>query len=235
MAIYRTDRERRILGDRIIARKDTFAAIHDVVGMVHGKLKEAHTALGAAIDARQKEESDDQRARRERDDAAVEVQRLYAWAYNQIDALLSPSWDDPSEEVEAGLLRETMFPLGVPSTVADSVQLTVDAMQSFLAQVAAQQSVSYPAPFLERCHSALAQLRSGIDNVTTEMGESAKESERVIEARANWDRAFTSLRDVTNGLLRLEGREAELAGFFRTLPRASAEPDQNVPTLATPT
>lgn len=229
MAIHRTDRDRRIVGDRILARKGAFAAVHDVVAMIHDKFSEAHQELATAIETRIKEESEDQVARREREEAAVEAQRLYSWAFHQIDAMLAPSWDDFSDDVESALLKETLFPVGNPSTVAESTQLTVDGLQTFLSQVDAQQAVTYPTAFLERCQSTLSQLRAAIDNVTTEMGESARESDRVLSARTTWDRTFASLRDVTNGLLRLDGREGDLAGLFRSVPRNQAKSDA-VPT-----
>ena len=57
MAIYRTDRNRRILGDRVVARKDDFFEIHKAVGEVHGVFTEAHHIMQMIVEDRRREKT----------------------------------------------------------------------------------------------------------------------------------------------------------------------------------
>ena len=70
MAIYRTDRDRRILGDRVVARKAVFEEVHPAVGEVHGVFSETHGKMAEALEERQREENEGTMAREGREQAA---------------------------------------------------------------------------------------------------------------------------------------------------------------------
>ena len=106
MAVFRTDRERRILGDRLVARRAEFVAIDEAVGRVLDRFAEAHRELLAALERRRREEGEDSRARRRRDEAAAAAWKHYRWAYHRVDALLAPSWDDAPEPWDVSQIRD---------------------------------------------------------------------------------------------------------------------------------
>jgi hypothetical protein len=122
MAVYKTDRQRRILGDRLVARGRELAAIHAAVAEVHRGFTDVHGAFKTALEERQREDGEGAVAREKRDEAVAGCARLYSWAYHQVDA--QPSSTQPPS-LKVWTLEIPSPPLlgfrGRERTVADRV------------------------------------------------------------------------------------------------------------------
>ena len=222
MAIYRTDRDRRILGDRVVANQDAFNGIHSAVGEVHGLFCEAHVVLAGALEERRREETEDGLARNERERAVEEVGKMYGWAYHQVEGLLQPSWDAVDASEDATSVRARLFPLGPPTAASVSTQLILDGMTHFLAATEREKAVAYPEAFIQSAGEALAALGEATAKVTVEIGETSAMIDTVTAARERWDICYESLRDMTAGFLRLSGEEDRVTVLFRDLPSSGA-------------
>jgi hypothetical protein len=219
MAIYRTDRDRRILGDRAIARQAEFSEIHPAVAEVHQRFTEVHAALGAAFEARQKEQNEDAAAREERTGAEVKVAKMYSWAYQQVERLLQPSWEIEDATEDAKDVRDRLFPLGPPNVVSTSTQMVIDGMNHFLAALGREKAITYVSEFSQAAKDALGHLRDAVANVNVEQGETSRAVDAVEAARAAWDTHYTALREVTSAFLRLNNDHHLLTNLFRALPK----------------
>jgi cell division septum initiation protein DivIVA len=234
MAIYRTDRDRRILGDRVVARQEDFSAIHSAVAEVHGRFVEAHTALGAAFEARQKEQNESAEAREVRHGAEATVAKMYSWAYKQVDQLLQPSWDTADASEDAADVRERLFPLGPPAVVTKSTQMIIDGMNHFIAAAERERAVAYVAEFSQAAQDALSHLREAVAKVTVEQTETAQAVDAVEKARADWDRHYVALREVTSAFLRLSNEHHRLTTLFRGLTRGGGASEDSEAAPETP-
>jgi len=236
VAIFRTDRDRRILGDRVAARPAEFAGIHASVVPAHGQFCSTHTQMVSLEDARTKETTDAQQARVLRDETTQRVLKKYAWAYSKLSDLLSPSWDAPVEPELAAEIQGRLFPLGPPTAVQVSTQLTLDAANRFLKQLPREPGLTYPPPFIAELTAEAAELASRIGAVTREADEAQHATDAHQTHRAKWDNDYLGLREVTSGYLRLTGRSGDHAHLFRKLPGvAGTSEDTPEPPAPTPT
>ena len=224
MAIYRTDRNRRILGDRVVARKDDFAGIHPAAAEVHGVFTEAHQGLQKIVEDRRREDTEDAMARDNREKAEDRTVQLYSWAYHQVDALLQPNWESVDSPADASDVKERLFPLGNPTEASVSTQIVVDGFSHFLEAVKRENAVAYPPKFIQ---GALNALVESIAAVTRESSETDEQAKKVASARERWDNCYNALRDVTSCFLRLEGSYDRLPGFFRDLPSSGSGQQQD--------
>ena len=218
MAVTRTDRDRRILGDRVLAREAEFKAIHPVMAEVVDAFAAQHRELGAATEERLREEGEDAKARRERDEAAVLAQRQYSWAYHQVPQMVGGSWKDEADAQGAALIRERVFPLGAPNTIVVSSQRTLDAL-IHLAEGMGGEGLSYPDSFKVDVTATRDRLARAIADVTADVAETDTVTTRQLQARDAWDIHWQSLRDISAGFLRLQGQLARHPGLFHSLPR----------------
>jgi len=234
MAVYKTDRQRRIVGDRIAARQGELAAIHPAVGEMHATFRGAHGAFASALEERRREEGEGGLAREKRDAAAARCAELYAWSYHQVDALLRPTWDAAGSAADPDAVRGRLFPLGNPTAVSLSAQLALDGVTHFLAAAARETAVTYPTPFLQAARTAKDALASAAAAVTREDDQGGSAAKAVAEARDRWDTCYVALRDVASGFLRLQGKHDRLDVLFRELDTAgtSAEETAEPPAAA---
>jgi hypothetical protein len=222
MAVYKTDRQRRILGDRLVARGKELGAIHPAVAEVHRGFTDVHGAFQHALEERLREEGEDALARERREEAVAACARLYSWAYHQVDALLRPSWDAADPAADPAAVRERLFPLGNPTAAAVSLQLTLDGMTHFLAAARREPAVAYPPEFLAAAGRARDELLTTVAAVTRDGDETRGAAKAAAEGRERWDTCFNALRDVTSGFLRLQGRLDRLDVLFSELPPSGA-------------
>ena len=227
MAIYRTDRNRRILGDRVVARKKDFFGIHPATGEVHGVFTEAHNILQKFVEDRRREDTEDSLARENREKSKDRAVQLYSWAYHQVEALLQPNWDSVDSPADAGDVKERLFPLGNPTEASVSTQIVVDGFRHFLEAAKRENAVAYPPKFIQDSQGALNELVDSIAGVTRESSETDEQAKKVALARERWDNCYNALRDVTSCFLRLEGSYDRLPGFFRELPSAGSGQQQD--------
>ncbi len=219
MAVTRTDRDRRILGDRVQARAAEFGGIDEAVGRAHGLFAAQHRALTEAIGIRLREESEDDRARRQRDEAAADAARQYAWAYHQLPGLLGGTWTADADEADLQLERQRLFPLGAPNEIADTHQRTLDGVIHLAAALAHDEFSLYPEAFRDILAQTRDRLAQGIDAVTTDSAETQEATQAHLKAREDWDRHWQALREITAGFLRLQDRLDHHAPLFRPLAR----------------
>ncbi|MCB9729782.1 MAG: hypothetical protein H6746_15035 [Deltaproteobacteria bacterium] len=219
MAVSRTDRDRRILGDRVVARAEEFRAIDTAVGRVLDGFIAQHVALEQRTAARLKEEGDDQKARRARDEAAGDAVRLYTWAYYQAPAMLGASWSDVVDDRDIDLVRQRLFPLGPPNAITVSHQRTLDGL-IHLGEALGQGGLAFPDAFKGDVAATRDRLSAAIDRVTTDAAETNAATGAQLETRERWDVHWQALRDVTAAFLRLAGELSRHAGLFRPLARA---------------
>lgn len=221
MAIYRTDRDRRIIGDRIVAKKDAFAAIHDAVTEIWQLFLIIHTKLQEALENRQREQTEDGKARLARDHAHEFGLAAYRWAYAKLDGLLMPGWDEPPQDEEISATRERLFPLGAPHEIGPSPQKVFDGLSHLLTALEREDAVSYPEDFLKEAAARRARLEATIGDVSREEMETRTWARQHMELREKWDIHFRSLHEVTSAFLRLADKAEELGPLFRTLPGSS--------------
>lgn len=218
MAIYRTDRDRRILGDRIVARIAEFNAVHSAVAEIASQFANTHADLASSIDARIRETGEDEKERQQRDEAWATGQKLYTWAYNQLPSQIMPSWDAEIVSETLEITRKAIFPLGSPSEVFISEQKTLDGLEHFVLGVARESGLNYPQPFLNAATQAKENLQKGIDAVTRDMAETASAVTKVLEFRSRWDELYRALQEVTSAFLRVQQQDRALLKVFRALP-----------------
>lgn len=223
MAVTRTDRDRRILGDRVVARAPEFGAIDEAVGRAFALFAAQHDALTAAIALRLREESDDEKARRLRDEAAADAVRQYAWAWHQLPSLLGGSWTADADEADLGLERQRLFPLGAPNEVADTHQRTLDGVIHLATALAHAQDPLYPEAFRTALAETRDRLARAIDAVTTDGAETKVATDAHLSAREAWDRHWQALREITAGFLRLQDQLDRHAPLFRPLARRGGQ------------
>lgn len=218
MATFRTDRDRRILGDRVVARKAQFCAMHAAAAEGHAIFVETHATLEKADNARSKETNEAQQARDTRSSEAADSLRLYAWAYNKLPDLLSPTWNAPVDPEVLEKTHKRLFPFGAPSTIKDQPQVILDALSTFLTQTALKPAIPYQAPFLAEAADKRDKLRAALAAVTTEGDEADAAVSTHKTARDTWDEKYLGLSELTSGLLRLQGKHDQHAHLFRPLP-----------------
>lgn len=238
MAVWESDRERRMLGDRVVTLRDEFAAIGAPVATMHDIFCGHHAALVSLLDRRALEEDEDEQARLRRDAAAMRAKLLYGWAYVQVPALAWPRWDAPVDDEVVAALMDRLFPLGPPSAVSRSTQLTLDGLTHLQAGMAREALVSFDEGFSAEVARVRDGLAAAVAEVTVEAKETRDAAEGHAKARQKWDDAYRLLKDTTFGLLKLAGRDQELTRLFTPLPdTAAAGPAQSssTPTKASDT
>ena len=221
MAIYRTDRDRRIIGDRVVAKEESFAGVNKAVEEVWRLFVEVHAELQQALESRQREKSEDAVARQRRAVALERAFAMYRWAYAQLAVLAQPDWDDPPADDLVAELRERLFPLGAPHQLGDSAQMVLDGMTHLLSAAGREEWVSYPQRFMEEAASRRAELSASIGDVSREELETRNWAATHATLRKEWDKHYRSLRDVTGGFLWLADRSEEMASLFRGITRPS--------------
>lgn len=219
MATFRSDRERRMTGDRILSRKDAFTAIHPAVAEVHGVFARAHQDLQTAISARTKETKDAEDARETRDAAYKRVAGQLTWAYAEVERKLTPSWDALPDADLVDKARANLFPLGPPAVFGSTNQLTHDAMVTYLDRVNRVPPAERPPPaFMQAAQAALTEASKAAAAVNTEADEASTATRQHTGARARWDNVHVALKEVTSGFLRLAGKVDLFSTLFQDLP-----------------
>ena len=212
--IYRTDRDRRMAGDTVLIRREHFAAVHPTVIEVLDIFAERHAELDTILDGLRKEAGEDQQARSFREQIQAQAISLYEWGYGQLDALLTPSWEDPAERVSVDEVRDRLFPLGSPGKVTTSSQKLFDGLEH-LKKALAREPVVFPQRFIKALAEKTPALGDAIAKVVKENTETNKQQVLVNQARQRWDDAYTSLKEVTSAFLRLDGRREEMGSLFK--------------------
>jgi hypothetical protein len=220
MAVTRTDRDRRILGDRVVARADEFRGIDEAVGRVFDRFVGKHGELSERTAARLREEGEDEKARRVRDETAVDGLRQYSWAYHELASLLGDSWTSGVDEAKLALTRARLFPLGSPTEVGMSHQRTLDGLIHLVDGMASEPGVVFPEAFRSDAGRTRDALLAAIGQVTADGAETESVTSTQLQARVEWDQHWQALRDVSAGFLRLAGELARHPGLFRPLTRA---------------
>ena len=236
--IYRTDRDRRMVGDTILARREQFEAIHPAVSEVFFTFAGHHNTLAQRLDELRREVGEDQQARSFRDGIQAQASALYAWSYNQLDALLTPSWEDPAERVSVDDVRDRLFPLGSPSKLTSSQKL-FDGL-THLKHALTREAVGFSPRFIKALAEKTPALGEAIGKVIKDTTETAEQRALVIEARQKWDEAYTSLKEVASAFLRLQGRREEMGALFKvnlspSKGQAEAAPEVEAPEVEEPT
>ncbi|MBI5497385.1 MAG: hypothetical protein HY904_20390 [Deltaproteobacteria bacterium] len=237
MATFRSDRERRMLGDRVVSRKDAFVAVHPAVAEVHAGFADAHGKLQAAIATRDKETGDAQKARDARDDEVAKSNAQYAWAYNELHRIMAPSWDAKVDEDLYAKTVARLFPLGPPATVGATSQLVLDGMKTFVDRVAHEQGVQYPPAFLQAARAGVAAVTAHIAKVNKEADEASAATDAHQAARDKWDTHHQALLEITTGFLRLKDDLGQLNVLFQDIPVSAAAGiggSQDAPAAAPP-
>lgn len=227
MAVTRTDRDRRILGDRVVAREAEFRAISGAVGEVYELFIAEHQGMSERTAERLKEESEDDLARRKRDEAASDGVRQYSWAFHRVPALLGESWVDGVDEAALTAARDRIFPLGAPTAVVVSHQRTLDGLIHLVEGMGDDSPVKFPAEFKATVIKTRDALRAAIGGVTQDSAETETATAAQLKARARWDLHWLALREVTAGYLRLAGQTSRHAGLFRSLARKTGGAGQS--------
>jgi len=221
MAIFNSDRQKRIIGDRIIAKQQAFNQINPGVKDVFSYFEKTHVVLQEALEERQREETEDSMARQKREEAVDRAMNVYSWAYNQVQALLQPSWNEVTDPTEVDSVRERLFPLGNPTAVSASTQLTIDGLTHFLNAVEREDAVRYPANFISDAKKVLDSVSKTVDEVSREMEETRNLTKAAIDMRNDWENAYLSLKEITSCYLRLNNEHHRMGALFGVLPSAS--------------
>lgn len=194
-----------------------------VVELLSRDLEQATTELVKADDSYQRELSDDEAPRRERDaalaalaDALVELREVLTGIYGAAvlkDAGFSQVTPrDPVLLVRfAGQVQRGLSEISLPAPRIKGAQLDVKATVADLGQ---------------RC----VRLNSAVAAVTRETREAQAALSLRNEAQEHFDRGYTEVSTVLAGLLRLAG-QADLADRLRPSSiRRAEEPEQPIPT-----
>ncbi len=241
MGIYETDRERRIVGDNVVAKRETFHEISAAVGEACDYFARKHDGLQVAVEERLRADGDDDVARRARDSTWARALQAYANAYGRLELALSPDWLNTPAPESVVAVRQRLFPLGPPSTVAGSVQLTLDAITHLVAAIGHETGLHFPEAFVASFVEFRGQLGTALAATSTAREAASRAAQRVFAAREQWDTAYQAFKDITIGYLRLSGQKERLRGLFVELPSTSrspgpAEPNPaSVPSEAIPT
>jgi len=210
MAVFRSDRGRRMAGDRIVSRIPAFKAVHSAVGEAAERFAVTHNELGKRIDERIAEQSDDALARETRDQLTERAIQVYAWGYTRLDGLLQGSWEQPYQPDRADRLRGELFPLGNPSGLANGSQLAVDAMRHLHLGLQRNPDLGYSEAFGAEVAQLYGKLEVTLKQVGIETDETKAATEQVTAARQVWDQHRMALEEITTGFLRFEGRVGEI-------------------------
>lgn len=233
MAIFSTDRERRMMGDRLVALRDAFVQIDPALVTVYELFCREHGAFSRLQDLRRQEIGEDAAARRARQEESDLGALLYGWLYLRVPLLLRPTWDtvvDPELEAE---VMERLFPLGPPSLVARSIQLVLDGLTHLQDALPREPTLTVEPTLLQVVSERRDLLAARTACVTVEQKETRDATEEHAEARKRWDASYRMLREATLGYLRLQNRDEELARLFTVLPTAAAAGPHGAPATTT--
>lgn len=211
MAIYRTDRERNLLGDRVSSRHTRFTQLAVAVGELHGRFCQTHAAFVDRLTSTAV--ADEPSATEEKEAAEHRALRLYRWAYHQLASLIVPDWDEVVSEELIAEARERLFPMGGPTVIGFSSQIAVDMLSHLMMALKQEKVVSYPQTFFNELGKTRENLMVAIAAFNAEQREGEVSVEHQ-QARKSWDRHFLALHDIVRAYLRLEDKLGELDGYF---------------------
>ena len=212
MGTYLTDRDRRIIGERIVEMEDAFRSVHDGVSEVWQHFANTHTILLKALTSRQLAQTYDPATTRVSPNAPGRAFAMYRWAYVHLPALAQPGWDDPPADRQVEVMRERLFPLGAPQRVGGRDRKVLEGLTHLLSALA-EGGMQFPQEFIEEATSRCDDLAMWIETASREETES-RSWEEFLELRKKWDKLYRSLRDVTAGYLWLADRSEEMSTLF---------------------
>ena len=215
MAVFRSDRDRQILGERVLGQAEEIKWIHSAVQDVLETFGWALKDLAKAGRERARKESDASRARRRREEALSRAFRLYSWGYGQIERLLQPTWEDVIEPLEILAARERLFPMGRPDVVAGSASTMAEAVGRLSAALEREVVLDYPAEYADEVARAHAEAVAALDAAARAGTEVDELTERHEAAQMHWEGAYAALWAVARGFLALDGEVDNLGTLFR--------------------
>ena len=213
MAIFRTDKERKVHGERVVGRKGLFAELDEAVARLHSLFSDAHRGLVELIDSADKG-TEENEAEKKTEQAVNDVTRLYRWAYNQLTALVTPDWNAYVSDEQIAAARERLFPIGNPNVMTVSQQLVLESVSHLITALKQEKVAQYPQTFFEELTRARETLVATLAAISKEPREPREIGEAHRQARALWDNRYTALHEVTQGFLRLASRFEQLDRFF---------------------
>lgn len=212
MATYRTDRDRRMIGERILASEAAFMEIHDGVAEVWRRFADTHGKLMEALTVRQLAQPHDPDSTEVSPNAPERAFAMYRWAFVHLPGLAQPGWDDPPADREVEVVRERLFPLGAPQRIGGKDKMVLDGLTHLLSAVA-DSGVQFSQEFIEEAEARCGDLAVWIESACREERESNR-WEEFLALRKRWDKLYRSLRDVTAGYLWLADRSEEMSILF---------------------
>jgi hypothetical protein len=213
MTHYRTDRDRKIQGNRVVARQEMFIELGDAVAEMHGRFAAVNSKLLELLGVDPTETAEEET---QADEAENRVVKLYNWAYHQLAAVLAPNWEAFVSDERVTAVREHLFPMGSPSMLRASSQLVLDGVNHLMSALKRESVVKYPETFVQEL--AIARESLVLTLAALQREEEREVSPEHAELRGRWDDHYLALRDVTTAFLRLDSRLAELDAYFAPEP-----------------
>lgn len=214
MTHYRTDRDRKIQGNRVAGRREMFVELGQAVTEMHGRFIEVHDKLLGLLGVEADEIPKAEEA--QADEAENRLVKLYNWAYHQLAAVLAPNWEAFVSDERVTAVREHLFPMGSPSMLRASSQLVLDGVNHLMAALKRESVVKYPETFVQEL--AIARESLVLAMAALQQQEEREVSPEHAETRGRWDDHFLALREVTTAFLRLDNRLVELDAYFAPEP-----------------
>ena len=215
MAIYITDRQKRIQGDRIVHKKAAFDSVGPEITIFHGKFCVVHKLFAVALEIRRKEEVEDIGVRKKRDKLVSTAIRQYKWAWKFPSTNLLRGWEAQVDQDLVDSVRKRLFPFGKPKNI-HSTQLVNDGLNHFIVACERETDLIYPAEFIKDAKNTSEQLSATISLVVKESNETTGAIVKHKEARVQWEVYYKSLKEATSAYLRIQGRHTELSTLFST-------------------